>query len=41
MAQVLEALVKELGKATLPTVEMPVLPEHRLEVDRTGDKITQ
>jgi len=41
MAQVLEALVKELGKATLPSVDMPSLPEHDLKVDRTDDKITQ
>jgi len=41
MAQVLEALIKELGQAKLPQVEMPVLPEHDLKVDRTDDKITQ
>jgi len=41
MAQVLEALVKSLGQAQLPHVEMPSLPPHELEVDRTGDKITQ
>lgn len=41
MAQVLETLVKELGQGKLPQVEMPVLPEHELEVDRTDDKITQ
>jgi len=41
MTQVLEALVKSLGQAKLPQVEMPTLPEHDLKVDKTGDKITQ
>jgi hypothetical protein len=41
MASVLEALVKSLSQATLPQVEMPVLPKHDLKVDRTDDKITQ